>query len=70
MYEYERLKEYICKEPRMKPFLEQSKDECMQSNCQSWVVILEIAIEKLLDAYEDKCDEVEWFESKQVPPSH
>ena len=53
----------------MKPFLEKAKDECMESNCQSWVVILEITIEKLLDAYEDKCDEVEWFESKQVSNS-
>lgn len=58
MYKYERIKEYICNEPRMKPFLIQAENECMESNCQSWVVILELSIEKLLDAYDDKCDDL------------
>lgn len=57
MYEWERIKEYIEKEPRMKPFLEKAKDECTRSNCQSKVVIIQLAIENLLDAYEDLIDQ-------------
>lgn len=62
MFEYERIKNYICNEERMKPFIEQAEDECMRINCQSWTTILELAIEKLLDAYEDKCEELNSLE--------
>ena len=58
MNEYIRIKEYMCNEPRLKPFLEQAEKECLESNCQSWVVILTLTIEKLLDAYKDKCDDL------------
>lgn len=58
MNEYERIKNYIYNEPRMKPFLEQAEKECSESNCQSWLAILILAIEKLLDSYEDKCDDL------------
>ena len=59
MDKYEKIKKYICNEPRMEPFLTQAKDECVKNNCQSWIVILELAIEKLLDAYENKCDDLD-----------
>lgn len=58
MGEYERIKNYICTESRIKPFLEQAEKECGDNNCQSWVVILTLTIEKLLDAYENKCDDL------------
>lgn len=64
MNEYNRIKEYLYNEPRMKPFLNEAKEECCRNNCQSYVVIIQIAIEKLLDSYEDKCDELIFLESR------
>lgn len=66
MNEYESIKKYICNEPRMKPFLKQAKDECIKSNCQSWASILNLAIENLLDAYEDKCDDIKYLENNEM----
>lgn len=64
MNEYERIKNYIFNEPRLKPFLEQAEKECFESNCRSWVVILTLTIEKLLDAYEGKCDDLKIVEEQ------
>lgn len=47
MSEYERIKEYICNEPRMKPFLDKAMEECNRDNCQSWIAILELSIDNL-----------------------
>ena len=58
MNEFERIKKYLYNEPRMKPFLDEAQKECTKINCQSYTAILELAIEKLLDAYEDKCEEL------------
>lgn len=66
MNDYERIKHFICSEPRMKPFLDEAKEECYRSNCQSWVAILNLTIENLLDAYESKCNDIEFLEQERL----